>query len=48
MERIRKNKNLKIVKRILNKNNKGHFAVPHILERYCEVTAIKILQYVYR
>lgn len=44
----KKNKNLKIAKRILNKNNKGHFAVPHILKRYCEATAIKILQYVYR
>ena len=45
MKRMLKHKNSKIVKRILNKNN-GHFAVPPILKRYYEVTAIKILQYV--
>lgn len=46
MKRILKNKNSKIVKRILNKNNKGQFAIPHILKRYYKVTAVKILQYV--
>lgn len=46
MKRILKNKNSKLVKRILNKNNKGQFAIPRILKRYYKVTAVKILQYV--